>query len=98
VSSSPADQSGDTLAGTLVHRLFERHGTTLTDTIGEELSRLIRDDESGDIDERRDKRRGRRGRVEAQAAQQQRQERPALYEGARFSASVHRADDSAGRI
>jgi RecB family exonuclease len=58
-----ADEAGQSLAGTLVHRLFERHGTALAvgiadriadpiaDPIDDELIRLIRDEESADVDD-----------------------------------------------
>jgi ATP-dependent helicase/nuclease subunit A len=54
VETKRPEQPGHTLAGTLVHRLFERNGTTLagrTGIITEELSRLIRDDESADVED-----------------------------------------------
>ena len=53
------DTSGRSIAGTLVHRLFERFGTSLAAAaaeggIADELNRLIRDDEiaeAGDVEE-----------------------------------------------
>jgi ATP-dependent helicase/nuclease subunit A len=56
------EQPGHVLAGTLVHRLFERHGTALSSgiaasgssrstTISDELLRLLRDDEAADVED-----------------------------------------------
>ncbi|RPI50545.1 MAG: hypothetical protein EHM55_21130, partial [Acidobacteria bacterium] len=53
------DPGGSSLTGTLVHRLFERFGTTLagaagTTTMADELARLLRDEEAveaGDIEQ-----------------------------------------------
>jgi ATP-dependent exoDNAse (exonuclease V) beta subunit len=39
-----------TLAGTLVHRLFERHGTG-AESIDQELVRLLRDEEAADVED-----------------------------------------------
>jgi RecB family exonuclease len=50
------DAGSNTLTGTLVHRLFERVGTTLAATadrgaIVDELARLLRDEESVEVDD-----------------------------------------------
>jgi RecB family exonuclease len=45
---------GHSLAGTLVHRLFERHSITLASEphlITDELLRLLRDEEAADVDD-----------------------------------------------
>ena len=55
---TPIDQAGRSLTGTLVHRLFERFGTVLSDEAGVpriagELARLLRDEEAieaGDVE------------------------------------------------
>lgn len=52
-----SEKIGQSLAGTLVHRLFERRGTALADTsagnaaLTEELTRLIRDEEASDVED-----------------------------------------------
>ena len=46
---------GQSLAGTLVHRVFERRGTALAgagSALMDELGRLIRDEEASDVDDR----------------------------------------------
>jgi RecB family exonuclease len=46
---------GQSLAGTLVHRVFERRGTSLAgagSALMNELGRLIRDEEAADVDDR----------------------------------------------
>ena len=53
---NPIDTGTRSLAGTLVHRLFERFGTTLesdvdSQVITEALARLIRDEEAVDVDD-----------------------------------------------
>jgi ATP-dependent helicase/nuclease subunit A len=52
-----SESIGHSLAGTLVHRLFERRGTTLagssehSSSLIDELARLIRDEEAADVDD-----------------------------------------------
>jgi ATP-dependent helicase/nuclease subunit A len=52
----PSGKVGQSLAGTLVHRLFERHGTALANppdpqVIADELGRLLRGEESAEADD-----------------------------------------------
>ena len=51
-----SEKIGHSLAGTLVHRLFERRGTTLagsgnSSAVTDELARLIREDETSDVED-----------------------------------------------
>ena len=51
-----SEKIGRSLAGTLVHRLFERRGTTLagsgnSSAVTDELARLIREDETSDVED-----------------------------------------------
>src|SRR5207302_803307 len=44
VEAMRSDETGQRLAGILVHRLFERQGTSMAGDITEELRRLLRDE------------------------------------------------------